>query len=94
MPVSCPDYELRTVNQGILWQTRDLGDPQETPEWQVVTERQPTAEEWEALRFAWKACQHVKSNAIVLAQDEATVGIGGGPAQPGRLRAHRRRARR
>ncbi len=78
-----PKYELRTVNQGILMQTRDLGDPQETPEWQVVTERQPTAEEWEALRFAWKACQHVKSNAIVLAQNKATVGIGGG--QPNRV---------
>ena len=49
----------------------------------MVTERQPTAEEWEALRFAWKACQHVKSNAIVLAQNEATVGIGGG--QPNRV---------
>ncbi|RPJ38409.1 MAG: bifunctional phosphoribosylaminoimidazolecarboxamide formyltransferase/inosine monophosphate cyclohydrolase, partial [Chloroflexi bacterium] len=78
-----PKYELRTVNQGILMQTRDIGDPQETPEWQVVTERQPTAEEWEALRFAWKACQHVKSNAIVLAQNKATVGIGGG--QPNRV---------
>ncbi len=32
----------------------------------------------EALRFAWRACQHVKSNSIVLARDSATVGIGGG----------------
>ena len=49
----------------------------------VVSERQPTLAEWNALRFAWKACQHVKSNAIVLAQGEATVGIGGG--QPNRV---------
>lgn len=78
-----PDYELRTVNQGLLWQTRDVGDPQDGEPWKVVTQRQPTPAEWDALRFAWKACQHVKSNAIVLAQGEATVGIGGG--QPNRV---------
>ncbi len=38
---------------------------------------------WIDLRFAWKACQHVKSNAIVFAKNEATVGIGGG--QPNRV---------
>jgi len=51
--------------------------------WKVVSQRPPTAAEWVALRFAWKACQHVKSNAIVFARDEATVGIGGG--QPNRV---------
>ena len=82
-----PDYEVRTITQGFLWQTRDFGDPPNTQDWQVVTLRQPSAEEWTTLRFAWKACQHVKSNAIVLArifgQDAATVGIGGG--QPNRV---------
>lgn len=78
-----PDWEVRTVNGGVLWQTRDYGDPQDAQEWQVVSERQPTAEEWTALRFAWIACQHVKSNAIVLGRGEATVGIGGG--QPNRV---------
>ena len=77
-----PLYELRSVNQGVLRQSVDLGDPAET-EWRVVSQRQPTQAEWEALRFAWKACQHVKSNAIVFARDEATVGIGGG--QPNRV---------
>ena len=48
-----------------------------------VSDRAPTEEEWKALRFAWKACQHVKSNAIVFAQGSATVGIGGG--QPNRV---------
>ena len=66
-----------------MWQTRDFGDSPGTQEWQVVSARQPSNEEWEALRFAWKACQHVKSNAIVLVQGEATVGIGGG--QPNRI---------
>jgi phosphoribosylaminoimidazolecarboxamide formyltransferase/IMP cyclohydrolase len=78
-----PDYELRTVNGGFLWQSRDFGDPPDAQEWQVVTERAPDADEWKALRFAWKACQHVKSNAIVLARGQATVGIGGG--QPNRV---------
>ena len=79
-----PSYEVRTVNGGILWQTRDFGDPAGTQQdWKVVTSRQPTDKEWEALRFAWKACQPVKSNAIVLAHGEATVGIGGG--QPNRI---------
>ena len=77
-----PDFELRSVTHGVLKQAVDFGDPQDTA-WKVASERQPTTEEWQALRFAWKACQHVKSNAIVFAQGEATVGIGGG--QPNRV---------
>jgi phosphoribosylaminoimidazolecarboxamide formyltransferase/IMP cyclohydrolase len=77
-----PLFELRSINQGVLWQTVDQGDPPET-EWQVVSQRPPDEREWQALRFAWKACQHVKSNAIVFAKGEATVGIGGG--QPNRV---------
>ena len=46
--------------------------------WQVVTERQPTPAERDALNFAWKAVKHVKSNAIVLANESQTVGIGAG----------------
>lgn len=85
-----PTYELRSINRGLLKQDIDRGDPSprsapgETEGgWQVVSKRQPTEAEWAALRFAWKACQHVKSNAIVFAQGEATVGIGGG--QPNRV---------
>ena len=65
------------------WQSRDQGDPPSTPPWTVVTQRQPSSDELRSLQFAWKACQHVKSNAIVFAQGEATVGIGGG--QPNRV---------
>jgi phosphoribosylaminoimidazolecarboxamide formyltransferase/IMP cyclohydrolase len=78
-----PRYELRSITRGVLKQDLDIGDPAEAPEWKVVSQRQPTPEEWSALRFAWKACQHVKSNAIVFGQGEATVGIGGG--QPNRV---------
>ena len=69
--------ELRTVAGGVLAQARDGGDP-ETAEWRVVTTRQPDEAEMAALRFAWTACQHVKSNAIVFAAGTATIGIGGG----------------
>jgi len=68
-------WEMRSVRQGLLLQSLDLGDE---AEWQVVTRRAPDTREMVALRFAWRACQHVKSNAIVLAQGTATVGIGGG----------------
>ena len=77
-----PPYDVRAITRGLVRQDIDQGDPAGT-EWKVVSERQPTAAEMAALRFAWKACQHVKSNAIVLAQGEATVGIGGG--QPNRV---------
>jgi phosphoribosylaminoimidazolecarboxamide formyltransferase/IMP cyclohydrolase len=77
-----PLFELRSVNAGLLRQSVDLGDPGNV-KWKVVSSRQPGVEEWRDLRFAWKACQHVKSNAIVFAQEEATVGIGGG--QPNRV---------
>ncbi len=46
--------------------------------WKVVTKRQPTAEERRDLLFAWRAVSSVKSNAIVLARDGATIGIGAG----------------
>jgi phosphoribosylaminoimidazolecarboxamide formyltransferase/IMP cyclohydrolase len=45
---------------------------------EVVTGRAPTDEEWAGLRFAWRVCRHVKSNAIVLAAQGATAGIGAG----------------
>ncbi len=77
-----PLYELRSVVRGMLKQSLDVGDPAGT-EWRVATERQPSAAEMESLKFAWTACQHVKSNAIVFVQGEATVGIGGG--QPNRV---------
>ena len=77
-----PGFELRSITRGVLKQSVDFGDPRDA-EWKVVSERQPGPEEWQALKFAWKACQHVKSNSIVFARGQATVGIGGG--QPNRV---------
>jgi phosphoribosylaminoimidazolecarboxamide formyltransferase/IMP cyclohydrolase len=70
-------WQTRSVGGGVLVQSVDQGDPVGV-EWRVVTQRQPSDSETDALRFAWRACQHVKSNSIVLARDSATVGIGGG----------------
>ena len=69
--------ELRTLPGGLLVQSRDLqqADP---ATWRVVTKRAPTEAELRALAFAWNVVKHVKSNAIVLAHEDATVGIGMG----------------
>lgn len=69
--------ETVSVLGGLLVQEQDV--IKEDPEnWQVVTKRQPTETELAALAFAWKAVKHVKSNAIVLANEHQTVGIGAG----------------
>jgi len=70
-------WALRSVAGGVLVQSVDRGDPPAV-EWRSVAQRQPAEDELAALRFAWQACWHVKSNAVVLARDNATVGIGGG----------------
>jgi phosphoribosylaminoimidazolecarboxamide formyltransferase/IMP cyclohydrolase len=44
----------------------------------VVTDRQPDAQEWKALRFAWRICGHVKSNAVLFAIPDRTLAIGAG----------------
>ncbi len=44
----------------------------------VVTKRAPTAEEWEALRFAWRVCAHVKSNAVIFTARDRTLAVGAG----------------
>ncbi len=75
MPEADRGYILRSVRGGLLAQTPDRGD---VVEWKVVTQRAPTGEEMAALRFAWWVVKHVKSNAIVFARGQATVGIGGG----------------
>ncbi len=69
--------DYRRVSGGLLVQEADRR-PDERLELRVVTKRAPTAGELADLRFAWKAVKHVKSNAIVVAKDAATVGIGGG----------------
>ncbi|MGH2906217.1 MAG: bifunctional phosphoribosylaminoimidazolecarboxamide formyltransferase/IMP cyclohydrolase [Solirubrobacterales bacterium] len=74
-PVSDPD--LRGVRGGLLLQDRDVDiDPRDAM--QVVTNAHPSEKQWGDLLFAWRVCKHVKSNAIVLGRDLATLGIGAG----------------
>lgn len=69
--------EYRSISGGLLVQTRDEGEVLPA-DLQVVTERKPTDSELADLLFAWRVCKFVKSNAIVYAKDEMTVGIGAG----------------
>jgi phosphoribosylaminoimidazolecarboxamide formyltransferase/IMP cyclohydrolase len=69
--------ELRSVTGGLLVQSRDLEDLSEG-ELRIPTRRQPSPEELLDLRFAWSVCRFVKSNAIVLARERATIGVGAG----------------
>jgi phosphoribosylaminoimidazolecarboxamide formyltransferase/IMP cyclohydrolase len=78
-----PKLAFRQISGGFLVQTRDAVDEQIQME--PVTLRHPTLEELADLTFAWRAVRHVRSNAIVLARNLATVGIGGG--QPSRVDA-------
>ncbi len=69
--------DYRRVSGGLLVQSRDdQSDPES--EWKIVTTRQPTDAELRDLRFAWRVCKHVKSNAIVFAKDGAITGTGAG----------------
>jgi phosphoribosylaminoimidazolecarboxamide formyltransferase/IMP cyclohydrolase len=70
-------YRVRSVRGGALAQDVEWLHAREI-ERQVVTQRAPSDEEWTQLLFAWAVVKHVKSNAIVLARDEQTVGVGAG----------------
>ena len=71
------DFQVKRILGGMLVQQPDLGEILDT-ELRTVTKRVPTADEMHTMRFAWKVCKHVKSNAIVFARDGATVGVGAG----------------
>jgi phosphoribosylaminoimidazolecarboxamide formyltransferase/IMP cyclohydrolase len=74
-----PDRELqlKRILGGMLVQQPDQGAIKED-RLRVATKRSPTAAELQTMRFAWKVCKHVKSNAIVFAKDGATLGVGAG----------------
>jgi phosphoribosylaminoimidazolecarboxamide formyltransferase/IMP cyclohydrolase len=70
-------HEYRSVNGGLLVQSRDDGMVS-IADLKVVTQRQPTQAELDDLLFAWQVCKFVKSNAIVYAKDRMTIGVGAG----------------
>jgi len=69
-------YQVRSVLGGLLYQTTDT--PARDDSFKCVTKRQPTESELCDLRFAWSVSKHVKSNAIVYAKNQQTLGIGAG----------------
>jgi phosphoribosylaminoimidazolecarboxamide formyltransferase/IMP cyclohydrolase len=71
------EIQLKRIFGGMLVQQPDLGEIVEG-QLKIVTKRAPTPEEMQTMRFAWKVCKHVKSNAIVFARDGATLGVGAG----------------
>jgi phosphoribosylaminoimidazolecarboxamide formyltransferase/IMP cyclohydrolase len=76
-PEPLREVEGKAVIGGELVQTHDVVT--ETREqMRVMGEGQPSDEEWEDMLFAWRVCRHVRSNAIVIAADRATIGIGAG----------------
>ena len=83
---SNPGVELRAILGATLMQQRDDVVEARRP-WsgaalpdgiRVATKRQPTGDEWEALRFAWRVCAHVKSNAVIFTDAQRTLAIGAG----------------
>ncbi|MEB3339887.1 bifunctional phosphoribosylaminoimidazolecarboxamide formyltransferase/IMP cyclohydrolase [Okeania sp.] len=68
---------IKVIAGGFLVQDAD-DQIDNSDDWKVVTEKQPTAEEMDELMFAWKVVKHVKSNAIVVTKNKATIGIGAG----------------
>jgi phosphoribosylaminoimidazolecarboxamide formyltransferase/IMP cyclohydrolase len=71
------ERDFRKVRGGLLVQDRD-GDPEPRELMEVVTKTEPDDAQWRDIMFAWTIVRHVRSNAIVLAKDGATLGIGAG----------------
>jgi phosphoribosylaminoimidazolecarboxamide formyltransferase/IMP cyclohydrolase len=80
------DVEVRSILGAVLSERRDRVLEART-QWRddglaaglrIVTKRRPTDEEWDALRFAWRVCAHVKSNAVVFTDASRTLAIGAG----------------
>ncbi len=80
------EMEFRSILGATLAQERDIvveahqaWTTGALPEgFRVASQRQPTSDEWEGLRFAWRVCAHVKSNSVVFTNDERTLAIGAG----------------
>lgn len=70
-------FEYKQISGGFLVQSKDVYKVSES-DLKFVTERKPTDEELHALLLAWKVCKHVKSNAIVFANENQTIGVGAG----------------
>ena len=71
------ESNYRKVAGGLLIQSEDIKGVDDI-EFKVVSQRQPTADEWAAIKFGWKVVKWVKSNAVIYCRDDRTIGIGAG----------------
>ncbi|WP_096201815.1 bifunctional phosphoribosylaminoimidazolecarboxamide formyltransferase/IMP cyclohydrolase [Bacillus sp. FJAT-45350] len=71
------EKKVTSIHGGALVQEEDAFGFDDA-EISIQTKREPTEEEWASLKLAWKVVKHVKSNAIVLAKDQMTIGVGAG----------------
>jgi phosphoribosylaminoimidazolecarboxamide formyltransferase/IMP cyclohydrolase len=71
------NFDVKRVGSGLLMQTSDIREVARD-ELKVVTRRAPTPAELDDLLFAWRVAKYVKSNAIVYARDQRSIGIGAG----------------
>jgi phosphoribosylaminoimidazolecarboxamide formyltransferase/IMP cyclohydrolase len=71
------ERDMKRVRGGLLIQDHD-GDPEPRQLMELVTQTQPSEEQWDDMLFAWTVVRHVRSNAIVIAKAGATLGIGAG----------------
>jgi len=76
-PAPSRELEGKPVIGGQLVQTRDVVD-ETRAQMSTMSAREPSEQEWKDMLFAWVVCRHVRSNAIVIAADGATIGIGAG----------------
>ena len=88
------ESDVRQVEGGLLVQDRDAVGRRAATQMEVVTDRQPTDQEWRDLLFAWRVCRHVKSNAIVIAHGRGDARHRRRPDEPRRQRQDRHRAAR
>ncbi len=78
LPADAHERTYKRISGGVVVQARDATARGEVRAGRVVSKRSVSPEELEALDLAWRACKHVKSNAIVLAKQGRTVGVGAG----------------
>ncbi len=76
-PAPSREVDSKPVIGGQLVQTRDVVS-ETRADMRAMSATEPTDAQWDDLLFAWRVCRHVRSNAIVIARDRATIGIGAG----------------
>jgi len=74
LPLPSQADEIRTIDGGVLVQRT----PEYKEHWEVITDRDPTPDEMKSLQLAWIVCKHTKSNTIIFANQNRTLGIGAG----------------